>query len=136
MISSVTNSVCKLSHELPNDLNIKFLGKSKVLEKSQKWIIVINVTCHSLQMRKPTRFSFFYQSFLSRKIFKGILWPIFYIDIIYILTGNEKLCKIYLKFFFFKMFKFLLAFSIDIITSVISSTQIACDVMCVQHLIH
>ena len=31
---------------------------------------------------------------------------------------------------------FLLAFSIDIITPVISSTQIACDVMCVQYVIH
>ena len=31
------------------------------------------------------------------------------------------------------MFKFLLIFFIDIITSVILSTQIACDVMCVQH---
>ena len=48
--------------------------------------------------------------------------------------------KNYAKFiknkYFFKMFKFLLAFSIDIITPVISSTQIACDVMCVQHVIH
>ena len=35
--------------------------------------------------------------------------------------------------YFFKMFKFLLTFSIDIITPVISSTQIACDVMCVQY---
>ena len=33
------------------------------------------------------------------------------------------------------MFKFLLIFFIDIITSVISSTQIACDAICVQHLI-
>ena len=33
------------------------------------------------------------------------------------------------------MFKFLLIFFIDIITSVISSTQIACDTICVQHLI-
>ena len=31
------------------------------------------------------------------------------------------------------MFKFLLFFFIDIITPVISSTQIACDVMCAQH---
>ena len=34
------------------------------------------------------------------------------------------------------MFKFLLTFSIDIITPVISSTQIGCDVMCEQHVIH
>ena len=33
------------------------------------------------------------------------------------------------------MFKFLLIFFIDIITHVISSTQIACDVMCVGHAI-
>ena len=41
-----------------------------------------------------------------------------------------------LKNYFFKMFKFLLTFCIDIIISVISSTQIACDVICVQHVIH
>ena len=34
------------------------------------------------------------------------------------------------------MFKFLLTFFIDIITPVISFTQIVCDVMCVQHVIH
>ena len=34
------------------------------------------------------------------------------------------------------MFKFLSTFFIDIITLVISSTQIACDVMYVQHVIH
>ena len=34
------------------------------------------------------------------------------------------------------MLRFLLIFFIDIITPVISSTQIACDVMCVQHVIH
>ena len=28
------------------------------------------------------------------------------------------------------------AFFIDVITPIISSTQIACDVMCVQHVIH
>ena len=33
------------------------------------------------------------------------------------------------------MFKFLLMFFIDIITPVISSTQIACDVLFVQHVI-
>ena len=33
------------------------------------------------------------------------------------------------------MFKFLLTHFIDIITPVISSTQIECDDMCVQHLI-
>ena len=34
------------------------------------------------------------------------------------------------------MFKLLLTFFMNIITPVISSTQIACDVMCVQHVIH
>ena len=34
------------------------------------------------------------------------------------------------------MCKFLLTFFIDIITPVISFTQIACDVMCVQNVIH
>ena len=43
--------------------------------------------------------------------------------------------KFILKNYFFKMFNFLLIFFIDIITPVISSTQIACDVMCVQHVI-
>ena len=33
------------------------------------------------------------------------------------------------------MFKILLTFFIDIITPVVSSTQIACDVMCLQHVI-
>ena len=41
-----------------------------------------------------------------------------------------------LKIFFFKLFKFLLSFFIDIITPVILSTQIACDVMCAQNVIH
>ena len=43
--------------------------------------------------------------------------------------------KFILKNYFFKMFKFLLTF-FNIITPVISSTHIACDVMCVQHVIH
>ena len=34
------------------------------------------------------------------------------------------------------MFKFLFIFYIDIITPIISSIQIACNVMCVQHVIH
>ena len=33
------------------------------------------------------------------------------------------------------MIKILLTFFIDIITPVVSSTQIACDVMCLQHVI-
>ena len=48
------------------------------------------------------------------------------------MTGNEKR-KIYFKKLFFQN---VLAFSdlfIDTIISVISSTQIACDVMCVQY---
>ena len=40
------------------------------------------------------------------------------------------------KNYFLKMFKFLLTWSIDIITPVISSTQIACDVICAQQVIH
>ena len=48
---------------------------------------------------------------------------------------KKKILKNLLKIFF-KMFKFLLTFFIDIITPFISSTQIACDVMCVQHVIH
>ena len=33
------------------------------------------------------------------------------------------------------MFKILLTFFTDIITPVVSSTQIVCDVMCLQHVI-
>ena len=48
--------------------------------------------------------------------------------------------KSYAKFIekthFFKMFKFLLTLFIDIITPVTSSTQIAYDIRCVQHVIH
>ena len=54
----------------------------------------------------------------------------------HILTGSEQLCKIYLKNYFSEMFKILLIFFTDTITSVISSIQIACDVMCVQYVIH
>ena len=52
------------------------------------------------------------------------------------MTGNEKLCKIYQNNYFLKMFKFLLTFFIDIIniiTPVISYTQIAFGVMRVLH---
>ena len=49
------------------------------------------------------------------------------------MTWNEKLCKIYLNKLFFKNV-FIDPF-IDIITPVISSTQTACDVMCVQPVI-
>ena len=40
--------------------------------------------------------------------------------------------KFTLKTYFFKIFSLLLIFFIDTIMSVISSTQIACDAMCVQ----
>ena len=43
--------------------------------------------------------------------------------------------KFLLKNYFFKVFKFLLIFFIDIIPPVILSTQVACDVMCVKHVI-
>ena len=39
------------------------------------------------------------------------------------------------KNYFFKMFKFLLTIFIDIITPFISFAHIACDVICVQHII-
>ena len=41
--------------------------------------------------------------------------------------------KFILKTYFLKMFSFFLIFFIDTIMSVISSTQITCDVMCVQY---
>ena len=69
--------------------------------------------------------------------FKGILRPIFYIDINTHIGRKWKITQNLLKKnYFFKMFKFLSTFFIDIISPVISSTQIACDVMCVQHVIH
>ena len=40
------------------------------------------------------------------------------------------------KSIFSKCFKFLLTFFIDIIAPVISSTQIAYDVMCLQNVVH
>ena len=50
-------------------------------------------------------------------------------------TGNEKLCSLHLKKLFLKRFKFLLILFIDAITPINSSTQIAYDVICVQHVI-
>ena len=49
------------------------------------------------------------------------------------MTGNEKLCKIYSKKLFFQNVLAFIDLFIDTIISVISSTQIACDVMCVQY---
>ena len=66
---------------------------------------------------------------------KGILLPIFCIDINKHINSEWKIMQVLLKNYFLKMLKFLLTFFIDIITPVISSTQIACDVMCVQHVI-
>ena len=43
--------------------------------------------------------------------------------------------KFILKNYFFKMFHLCLIFFIDIITTTISSTQIACDVIFVQYVI-
>ena len=61
--------------------------------------------------------------------------PIFSIDINKHINSEWKIMQVLLKNYFLKMLKFLLTFFIDIITPVISSTQIACDVMCVQHVI-
>ena len=47
------------------------------------------------------------------------------------MTGNGKLCKIYFKRLFFHNFLAFIDLFIDIIISVISSSQIACDAMCV-----
>ena len=55
-----------------------------------------------------------------------MLRPIFYIDIN---TYSDREMKNYANSYFFKMFKLLLIFSLDVITSANSSTQIACDVM-------
>ena len=57
-------------------------------------------------------------------LIKGILRSIVCININ---TGNGKLCK---------NISVLLTFFLDIITPVILSTQIICDVMYVQHAIH
>ena len=54
-----------------------------------------------------------------------------------IMTGNEKLCNIYLQKPFYENVSVFIDFFffIDIITSAISSTQIAYDTMCVQYVI-
>ena len=49
------------------------------------------------------------------------------------MTGNEKLCQIYLKKLFFKNVLAVIDLFIDTIIPVISPTQIACDAMCVQY---
>ena len=49
------------------------------------------------------------------------------------MTENEKLCKINFKKLFFQNVLASIDLFIDTIISVISSTQIACDVMCVQY---
>ena len=74
---------------------------------------------------------------LLEYLFKGILRPIFYIDIDTHIDRKSKIMQNLLKKInFCRMFKLLLTFSIDIITLILLSTQMACDVMCVQHVIH
>ena len=51
------------------------------------------------------------------------------------MTGNEKLCKIYLKNIFFQNVLVFIIFFIDIITPTITYTQFACDIMCVKYVI-
>ena len=64
--------------------------------------------------------------------FKGMFWLIFCIDI-NTHSKNEKVCK---KLFSQDVLIFIDPFYfIDAINPVISSTQSACDVMCVQHVI-
>ena len=50
------------------------------------------------------------------------------------MTGNERLYKIDFKKLFFQNVLAFIDLFIDTIISVISSTQIACDVMCVQYI--
>ena len=61
-----------------------------------------------------------------------MLRPIFCIDIN---THSDWICKIYLKKLFFQNASVFINLFKDIITPVISCTQIACDIMCVQHVI-
>ena len=51
------------------------------------------------------------------------------------MKGIEKLCTIYLKKTIFQNVSVFTDLFIDIIIPFISSTQISCDVMCVQHVI-
>ena len=89
--------------------------------KNQQWII-FNFIFNLVLIPRFYHFSL---------LLKGILRPIFYIDINTYIDRKWKIMQSLLdKKFFFKMFKFLLTFPIDIITPVILSTQIACDVMC------
>ena len=50
------------------------------------------------------------------------------------MTENEKLCKINFKKLFFRNVLASIDLFIDTIISLISSTEIACDVMCVQYI--
>ena len=61
-----------------------------------------------------------------------MLRPIFCIDIN---TRSEKLCKIYLKKLFFQNVLGIIDFFIDIITPVVSSNRIVCDVMWVHEVV-
>lgn len=49
------------------------------------------------------------------------------------MTGNEVLCKVYLRKLFFQNVLAFVNIFIDIITPVISSAHIACDIICVEH---
>ena len=67
---------------------------------------------------------------------KGMLRQIFCVDKNTHIDTKWKIMQNLFKKLFFRMFKFLLTFFIEIITPVISSTQITRDVMCVQHVIY
>ena len=49
LISSITNFVHELLHELPNDLRLRILGNWEILEKYQMWVETQTSTQSSFQ---------------------------------------------------------------------------------------
>ena len=81
MISSIANLVCKLSHELPNDLRLRILENKEILGKSQIWFEThpcplspfqkLNFGGSSQKTRKSR-----YQTFLFLSSFTGFPYPV------------------------------------------------------------
>ena len=90
----------------------------------------------SIDLRNRSMDWFLYDRDLRHERVKGILRPILYNNKNTNIDRKWKIMQSLLKKnYFFKMFKFLLTIFIDIITPVILFTHIACEVMCVQHVI-
>ena len=76
VIFSITNLVCELPHEVPNDLRPRILGNKEILGKSQTWVEPsaqpplqnLNFGSCSQKTRKSV-----YQTFLVLSGFTGFL---------------------------------------------------------------